>query len=115
MARRWPAADQRELGDDGVKSLVRRAIIPLAGVAELADAQDLKSWVSKEACGFDSRPRHHKTKDLPTATSARSRLIPWAVPEAVPGSVGHRFRAASHTSLAGDRLVEVSTDPDTGT
>jgi hypothetical protein len=29
-----------------------------AGVAELADAQDLKSWVSKGACGFDSRPRH---------------------------------------------------------
>ena len=29
-----------------------------AGVAELADAQDLKSWVRKRACGFDSRPRH---------------------------------------------------------
>jgi hypothetical protein len=30
-----------------------------AGVAELADAQDLKSWVAQAACGFDSRPRHH--------------------------------------------------------
>jgi hypothetical protein len=29
-----------------------------AGVAELADAQDLKSWVPQGACGFDSRPRH---------------------------------------------------------
>jgi hypothetical protein len=29
-----------------------------AGVAELADAQDLKSWVAQAACGFDSRPRH---------------------------------------------------------
>ena len=30
-----------------------------AGVAELADAQDLKSWVPQGACGFDSHPRHH--------------------------------------------------------
>jgi hypothetical protein len=29
-----------------------------AGVAELADAQDLKSWVAQAACGFNSRPRH---------------------------------------------------------
>src|ERR671930_573986 len=29
-----------------------------AGVAELAYAQDLKSWAAKAACGFDSRPRH---------------------------------------------------------
>ena len=29
-----------------------------AGVAKLADAQDLKSWDSKESCGFDSHPRH---------------------------------------------------------
>ena len=27
-------------------------------MAELADAQDLKSWVAQAACGFDSRPRH---------------------------------------------------------
>src|ERR1043165_7202874 len=31
-----------------------------AGVAELADAQDLKSWVPQGACGFDARPRHTK-------------------------------------------------------
>jgi hypothetical protein len=31
-----------------------------AGVAELADAQDLKSWVPKGACGFEARPRHQK-------------------------------------------------------
>ena len=29
-----------------------------AGVAELADAQDLKSWVPQGACGFEARPRH---------------------------------------------------------
>ena len=56
--RSWPAADQRERSDDGVKSLVRRAIIPHAGVAELADAQDLKFCDPKGSCGFDSRPRH---------------------------------------------------------
>ncbi len=31
-----------------------------AGVAKLADAQDLKSWDSEESCGFDSRPRHSR-------------------------------------------------------
>src|SRR5262249_15237833 len=41
------------------KSRPRKLLIPLqAGVAELADAQDLKSWVPKGACGFDPRPRH---------------------------------------------------------
>ena len=29
-----------------------------AGVAELADAQDLKSWGWQQPCGFDSHPRH---------------------------------------------------------
>jgi hypothetical protein len=33
-----------------------------AGVAELADAQDLKSWAAQAACGFDSRPRHQFTQ-----------------------------------------------------
>jgi catechol 2,3-dioxygenase-like lactoylglutathione lyase family enzyme len=31
-----------------------------AGVAKLADAQDLKSWAAKAACGFDSHPRHQE-------------------------------------------------------
>jgi integrase len=31
-------------------------------VAELADAQDLKSWVPQGACGFDSRPRHQNSR-----------------------------------------------------
>jgi hypothetical protein len=35
-----------------------------AGVAELADAQDLKSWVAQAACGFDSRPRQIPYDDL---------------------------------------------------
>jgi hypothetical protein len=33
-------------------------LTPHAGVAELADAQDLKSWVQQWACGFNPRPRH---------------------------------------------------------
>jgi hypothetical protein len=31
---------------------------PYAGVAELADAQDLKFCDPKGSCGFDPRPRH---------------------------------------------------------
>ena len=57
VARRWHAADQHEI-NDGAKSLVRRAIILQAGVAELADAQDLKSCGPKGPCGSDPRPRH---------------------------------------------------------
>ncbi len=57
VARRWPAARWRTEVEDRVNSLVRRAIIPLAGVAELADAQDLKSCDPRGSCGFDPRPR----------------------------------------------------------
>ena len=32
----------------------------VAGVAKLASAQDLKSCVSKETCGFDPHPRHYQ-------------------------------------------------------
>src|SRR5262245_42600700 len=47
------------------KSRPRKLLIPLqAGVAELADAQDLKSWVPKGACGFDPRPRHQIIEQL---------------------------------------------------
>src|SRR3954465_11321136 len=54
----------------------------LAGVAKLADAQDLKSWVAKAACGFDSRPRHflvcesflHSRYDSPTSLSTSPHL-----------------------------------------
>ena len=62
VARRWPASDERDQNDGGVKSLVRRAIIPRAGVAELADAQDLKFCGARAPCGFDPRPRHHLTR-----------------------------------------------------
>ena len=33
-----------------------------AGVAELADAQDLKSCGAKAPSGFDARPRHQSTQ-----------------------------------------------------
>ena len=39
-------------------------VLHCAGVAKLADAQDLKSWAWQRACGFDSRPRHHVYYDL---------------------------------------------------
>ena len=42
VARGWAADDERDQYGDGVKSLERRAIILQAGVAEVADAQDLK-------------------------------------------------------------------------
>jgi hypothetical protein len=35
-----------------------------AGVAKLADAQDLKSWAPQGACGFESRPRHFRISGL---------------------------------------------------
>ena len=47
-----------------------------AGVAELADAGDLKSPASCEACGFDSRPRHH----LFSRTYEREERRGWKVP-----------------------------------
>ena len=37
--------------------------ILLAGMAELVDAQDLKSCVLQRACGFESRSRHKKFVD----------------------------------------------------
>ena len=68
------AIDRREL-----HSPRKLMIPPHAGVAELADAQDLKSWAPKGACGFDSRPRHHNStcKDGPfldIELSSRQRL-----------------------------------------
>jgi hypothetical protein len=49
-------------------------------VAELADAQDLKSWVPRGACGFDARPRQSLTTvwpdfvDWPTRANRRPSL-----------------------------------------
>ena len=56
-----------------------------AGVAELADAQDLKSWAAQAACGFDSHPRHHFLKETlafwrvpdPSRGLETGRLIPF--------------------------------------
>ncbi len=36
----------------------------VAEVAELVDAQDLKSCVQQWTCGFDSRLRHHNSTDM---------------------------------------------------
>ena len=50
-------------------------IPPDAGVAKLADAQDLKSWDPEGSCGFDSRPRHSRSFVRVHAGCA-CRLIP---------------------------------------
>src|SRR6516165_3796168 len=46
-----------------------------AGVAELADAQDLKSWVPQGACGFNPRPRHSIVKDFATWASTTRESV----------------------------------------
>ena len=59
-------------------------------MAELADAQDLKSWVAQAACGFDSRPRHQlsdttqrvygRTENEPDSRSHRTSPAPAVQP-----------------------------------
>ena len=46
-----------------------------AEVAELADAQDLKSWDLKGSCGFDSRPRHQGSYPAMTLAEARTLAL----------------------------------------
>ena len=64
-----------------------------AGVAKLADAQDLKSWVPKGTCGFDPRPRHQILRK-PCVSDGRgiSRRDP--VPAIVPVLSLSRRRAS---------------------
>jgi hypothetical protein len=64
VRRTWAANIDRDQGCCGGKSLLCCDILQQAGVAELADAQDLKSWVPQGACGFDSRPRHHQSQHV---------------------------------------------------
>jgi hypothetical protein len=61
-----------------------------AGVAELADAQDLKSCDPKGSCGFDPRPRHKtlsnlreccRLEDVTTGTTPQvSPMCNWILP-----------------------------------
>jgi hypothetical protein len=68
VANRQP--DHRRLSRRGIRP-------PRAGVAKLADAQDLKSWVAQAACGFDPRPRQPLTAIWDLAESAGcSRFAP---------------------------------------
>ena len=57
-----------------------------AGVAKLADAQDLKSWDSEESCGFDSRPRHQSlgNRALSPPDEAGDSSLPFDCPFFVP-------------------------------
>src|SRR5262249_14360580 len=50
-------SDSQEFNRDSSLHLYVELDVQLAGVAKLADAQDLKSWVRKRTCGFDPRPR----------------------------------------------------------
>ena len=49
-------------------------MMSVAGVAELADAQDLKSWVPQGACGFDSRPRHQFVSNFDSHSTRRTTV-----------------------------------------
>jgi hypothetical protein len=60
--RRHRDKSRGQLIDSKQANCVKSKEFPHAGVAKLADAQDLKSWDSKESCGFDSRPRHQFVK-----------------------------------------------------
>ena len=51
------------------REIAAQGIIPSAGVAKLADAQDLKSWDPKGSCGFDSHLRHQNINDLAIVAS----------------------------------------------
>jgi hypothetical protein len=63
-----------------------------AGVAKLADAQDLKSWDPQGSYGFDSRPRHSRNPrptracghsasyEVPSRCSRNTRTVPETVP-----------------------------------
>jgi hypothetical protein len=54
-------SDDDDRDDCGDKSCGMRYLPVDAGVAELADAQDLKSCDPKGSCGFDPRPRQSLT------------------------------------------------------
>src|SRR6478672_10197508 len=66
------------------KSLIGLHRSPQAGVAKLADAQDLKSWDRKRSCGFDSRPRHQ----CADKSDDRFRMFDAFFPEPAPGPLG---------------------------
>ena len=54
----------------------------------MADAQDLKSWADKTACGFESRLRHHPSCPAPQFNArgphAPSRVVFGAPAEHLP-------------------------------
>ena len=60
-----------EVGNSWTVAWGRANITVSAGVAELVDARDLKSWVPNGACGFDSRPRHHYRACIYPLTSVK--------------------------------------------
>ena len=76
-----------------------------AGVAKLADAQDLKSWDSKESCGFDPRPRHSLAAAL--RDRSRSDRLPFISAVALP-------RICSiwqpHATRSGSRFLPIGAD-----
>ena len=47
-----------------------------AGVAELADAQDLKSCDPKGSCGFETRPRHLESSTYGDQAAGRRPAAP---------------------------------------
>jgi hypothetical protein len=70
-----------------------------AGVAELADAQDLKSWAPYGACGFNSHPRYHVFNDLQPFIFLKKcqngMTLPVTLPTALIRSVSHRVEISA--------------------
>ena len=71
---------------------VFRSINDIAGVAELADAQDLKSCGERSPYRFDSGPRHHLSYIAPVAQLDRAFDY---------GSRGYGFDSYRARSLTG--------------
>ena len=84
-----------------------------AGVAELADAQDLKSWVPRGACGFDPRPRHDlrsRSARAEGGAQARARRRFRPRPSGVTRIVGFEQRPNWYIEfVAGTRTVRETT------
>src|SRR5262245_5859270 len=116
MARRWPASNGPSTARTCLKPLVRRAVLPHAGVAELADARDLQSWVPQGACGFDSHPRQSVTTIWPVSITAlhgprRALRAPLPVGVAQRRSTRAQVGAGHRCVRATDRDAEVFNTP----
>ena len=76
----------------------------------MADAQDLKSWASKMACGFKSRLRHHFFKQEASGVYGDcwfGHAIGPAVLQAVVVTVGAELGGRPSVTLRGPRATRL--------